>query len=280
MMKNKQTNRRLRDIRLRALLTLTGLVILIALIIHWLPAPTVETVVQGSQPTQDHDFVAFSNLPGDSSKEKEEKVWRATEAWIDPTLNPRAHQHQAKMLEHDKRFQQAVTMLHAKRYEEALTALDRALELMPNNADSYANMGYALLGLEDYSVAYQAFDKAMNINPSQANAYYGAAMAMEEMGNIEGALGGMRSFIHLSQDKSKNQIHVARARSAIWEWESKLGRGPWGPTKGIPPGFTEEELKRNDQGVGIKVTIPGTEDGKGNMQYEIKYSDKTTLFDQ
>jgi hypothetical protein len=116
--------------------------------------------------------------------------------------------------------------------------------------------------------------RAIELNPAQANAYYGIAMVQDAEGNIEGALGGMRSFLHLVKDPDPFRIHVARARSAIWEWEAKLGRGPWGATGGIPPGFTEEELRRDGRGAGVKMPIPGTEGPDGEPQYEIKSADR------
>tara|TARA_R110002167_G_scaffold8292_3_gene38447 strand:- start:8491 stop:9351 length:861 start_codon:yes stop_codon:yes gene_type:complete len=269
-----------RDIRLLAILALVALVAGIALFVSGLPK-TEETLAQGQRPAAGHDFRRESSATSAAVPEKtQERVWKAQELWIDPAVDPDAHQRQAQQMEADQRFQQAVAMLHAKRFDEALTALGRVLQLVPNNTDVYTNMGYALLGLKEYQTAFHTFEKAMDINPAQANAYYGAAMALEGMGDLEGALGGMRSFLHLSQDKSAAQIHVARARSAIWEWQAKLGRGPWGPSKGIPPGFTKEELKRNDMGVGIKIPLPETADENGVMQYEIKYSDKFELFDR
>ena len=43
------------------------------------------------------------------------------------------------------------------------------------------------------------------------------------MEDYEGALGAMRSYIHLSPP---NDPFLAKARAAIWEWETKLGREP------------------------------------------------------
>ena len=89
--------------------------------------------------------------------------------------------------------------------------------------EAYVNMGFAYLGLEEYQTAAVAFSKAIDLRPNQVNAYYGLAEAFEGMQDYEGALGAMRSYIHLSPP---NDPFIPKARSAIWEWEAKLGRKP------------------------------------------------------
>ncbi len=120
------------------------------------------------------------------------------------------------------RFTQAVSMLHAKQYEYAIAALDAVLEMSPNLPEAYVNMGYAFIGLEEYGPARGAFEKAIDLKLDQVNAYYGLAIAVEGAGELEAALGSMRTYIHLSKP---NDPYLARARSALWEWETQLGRG-------------------------------------------------------
>lgn len=166
-------------------------------------------------------------------------------------------------------------MLHAGRFDDAITALHRLLQLAPNMPEAYINMGFSYLGKQEYAMARDFFMGAIDIDPSRANAHYGIAIAYEGIGELESALGGMRGFLHLTDQIDPNQIHVARARSAIWEWESKLGRGPWGPTKGIPPGLTAEQILRVEgKGMGTLVPIAGSEDENGVKQFEIKHSDR------
>jgi len=125
-----------------------------------------------------------------------------------------------------QRFDQAVALLHARQYEYAITALDDIVRVQPDMPEVYVNMGYAYLGLKNFPAAQGAFSKAIDLKPDQANAYYGLAIAFEGNNDLEPALGAMRSFIHLSDPNGK---YVAKARSAIWEWEQKLGRNPEAP---------------------------------------------------
>jgi len=122
-----------------------------------------------------------------------------------------------------QRFDQAASLLHAGQFEYAITALDQVIKIQPRMPEAYVNMGFAYLGLEQYETAAIAFSRAIDLRPNQINAYYGLGEALEGMQDYEGALGAMRSYIHLSPP---NDPFVPKARSAIWEWEVKLGRKP------------------------------------------------------
>lgn len=62
-------------------------------------------------------------------------------------------------------------------------------------------------------------------------------------------MGSMRSFIHLVKPEDPANKFTNRAKSALWEWEAQLGRGPWGPDKGIPNGMTAEDIRRDGKSV-------------------------------
>jgi len=125
-----------------------------------------------------------------------------------------------------KRFEEGVFMLHAGRYDEAVTAMHRVILLSPRLVEAQVNMGYALLGLKRYKAAGEFFRKAIDLKPYQNNAYWGLAEALENEGDLGGALGAMRTYIHLAKP---GDPYVKRARSALWEWESRLKHGPPSP---------------------------------------------------
>lgn len=140
-------------------------------------------------------------------------------AHIPAHSDPEGHMAYAEKQEVDLRFKQAVTMLHAKQYEYAVAALDKVLKIRPEMPEAHVNMGYALLGLKQYKAAYEFFERATVLRPMQTNAYYGMAEALYEQGDIEGAMGAMRSYVHLAPD---DDPYVRRANSALWEWEEML----------------------------------------------------------
>lgn len=136
----------------------------------------------------------------------------------DPRRDPAAHAASARDHELRRRFGQAVAMLHAKQHEHAVTALHRVLELAPRLPEAHVNMGFALLGLQRADAARGFFESALALDPNQANAYYGLAMAHESLGDLALARGAMRAYLHLA--RHERDEHLARARAALWEWES------------------------------------------------------------
>ena len=97
------------------------------------------------------------------------------------------------------------------------------MNLDPDSAEAYVNMGFAMIGKEDYKAAVTFFESAIELKPYQANAYWGLAVSLEKINDLQGALGAMRTFIHLSPP---NDPFLRKARAALWEWESALKRGP------------------------------------------------------
>ncbi|NOZ54830.1 MAG: tetratricopeptide repeat protein [Gammaproteobacteria bacterium] len=122
-----------------------------------------------------------------------------------------------------RRFDQAAALLHAGQYEYAIKALDQVIKIQPNMPEAYVNLGYAYLGIDDYVTAVNAFSKAIDFRPNQVNAYYGLAAAFEGVEDYGAALGAMHSYIHLSP---ADDPYITKARAAIWELETKLGRKP------------------------------------------------------
>lgn len=117
-----------------------------------------------------------------------------------------------------QRFQQGVIMLHAKQHEHSITAFHRVLELDPAMPEAHVNMGFALIGLERYSAARDFFESALALRKEQINAYYGLAVALEGLHDRPGAIGAMRTFVHLSKP---DDPYVRKAQAALWEWEAE-----------------------------------------------------------
>ena len=123
-----------------------------------------------------------------------------------------------RLEEIDIRFRQGVVMLQAGQHEHAMVAFHRVLELAPKLSDAHVNMGYALLGMQRHRAAHDFFLSAIELKPNQVNAYYGLALALEHLGDLPGAIGAMRSYVHLVP---ANTPQVRKARAALWEWETK-----------------------------------------------------------
>lgn len=173
---------------------------------------------------------------------------------------------------------EAQRLIEGGRYEEALSSLNVVRPLVQRDARAYLLVGRALEGQRDYQTARDFYGAAIDRDPFLAEAYWGVATTSEALGELEAALGAMRSYLHTEPDKDPHRLRVAQARSAIWEWEAQLGRGPWGPTRGIPPGFTAEDIKRDGRGVAIRMPVPGSEQPDGRLLAEIRHADKKEIF--
>ncbi|MGB5081962.1 MAG: hypothetical protein WBO23_14600 [Burkholderiales bacterium] len=140
--------------------------------------------------------------------------------------DPRAHpaEHAAARLdkEVEQRFLQGVVMLHARQYEHAATAFHRVLEMAPDLPEAHVNMGFALIGLERFAAARDFFESAVALRRDQANAYYGLALALEGLRDAPGAIGAMRTYLHLTR---ADDPYRRKAQAALWEWEAARGDG-------------------------------------------------------
>ncbi len=140
--------------------------------------------------------------------------------WAADAIPPAGKTHAADPARQEihQRFQQGVIMLHAKQHEHAVTAFHRVLELDPEMPEAHVNMGFALIGLERYGAARDFFESAITLRREQVNAYYGLAVALDGLKDRPGAIGAMRTFVHLS---SSEDPYLRKARAALWEWEAE-----------------------------------------------------------
>lgn len=145
-----------------------------------------------------------------------DRAQRVTAGDVASPQEPGVANTEAYVGEVHERFQQAAAMLHAGEYRYALAALARVIELAPDLPEARVNAGFALLGLGEPARAVDAFLVAIDLRPQQANAYYGLAVAREQLGDLDSALGAMRTYVHLVDDKAP---YARRAWSAIWEWQ-------------------------------------------------------------
>ena len=160
--------------------------------------------------------------------------------------NPAGHVQQKRQEAIAREFAEGVRLLAAREYQAAASALHRVLEYAPTMPEAHVNMGFAMIGLEQYAMARDFFEAAISLRTVQMNAYYGLAVALEGIGDMEGALGAMRTYVHRS---NPDDPFVRKANGAIWEWETELARkrsAMTPPTAAIP---------ENGKG-GIRYPIP------------------------
>lgn len=264
-----------RDYRMAALALAIAGTLALGSLLSLLPgrgvvAPTLDVPVVSATP-KPADFSSLSETSAQVDRASAELLLEPATSGTEKDLDP-------KTLEMNDVLNQAKEKIRAKRYDDAIRSLTQDREKIQQSPQSYVLMARALEGRKDFDAARDFYKAAIDRDPYLADAYFGFATASEALGDLEAALGGMRNFLHVQPNPDPQKLKIVQARSAIWEWESKLGRGPWGPTKGIPPGYSAEELKRDGRGVAIKMPIPGTKQPDGRSKYEIKHQDKFQIF--
>ena len=144
--------------------------------------------------------------------------WMTKSVNMPPSVNSFEPTGQGKL---DQLFSAAVRHMQRGDYEQAISIWHQVLLINPEIPEVKVNMGFSLYEAGLYSTARDFFISAMEQDAYQANAYYGLAITSEKMGDLEGAMGAMRSYIHLAGSEEDERF-VRRARSALWEWEAQL----------------------------------------------------------
>lgn len=267
------------DYRRGAIIAVPFLIGLLAILVSLLPGRGVDSATPRGEAAPFPSVAPHATTPfrEDATAETAPSPARLT---VDPVQDRAGHVSEVRRVTYDSLVAMARDLLQGGQPDGAADALRQAMFIDPDHPAAFHAMGDVMMKRGRFSEAREYFEAAIDRDPLRADAYFDHANASEAMGDLESALGGMRSFLHVVEDKDPFRLKVAQARSALWEWEAKLGRGPWGPTHGIPPGFTEAELKRDGKGVGVKMPIPGTAGPDGMMKYEIKHADKIKMFEK
>lgn len=141
---------------------------------------------------------------------------------ITPSREPAREAGAADTRRVHQRFQQAVAMIEQRQYEHAVVALHDILKTNPTMPEAHANMGFALIGLQQFELAQSFFETAIELRPGQVNAYYGLAIASKARGMAPDAISAMQVFMHLA---ANNDPFLARAQAALQQWRGDLPAG-------------------------------------------------------
>jgi tetratricopeptide (TPR) repeat protein len=115
-----------------------------------------------------------------------------------------------------RHFDWAVTQLRSGHYQQAINGFRAVLEQSPAMPEAYINTGFAHIELQQYEQAMKSFQTAIDLRPTQVNAYWGLAVSLEGLCDIAGAMGAMRTYIHLAP---ADDPFLVKANAALWEWE-------------------------------------------------------------
>ena len=71
------------------------------------------------------------------------------------------------------------------RFEESIDCYDKAIQLNPNQANTFNNKGNCLAKIKKYQEAIDSYDKAIELNPKYAMAYYNKGVSLEKIKNYQ-----------------------------------------------------------------------------------------------
>ncbi|MBU1811152.1 MAG: tetratricopeptide repeat protein, partial [Candidatus Omnitrophica bacterium] len=147
------------------------------------------------------------------------------------------------------------------RYSEAIQAYKKGIELDSKNAIAYNNLGSAYFNLEDYSQAIQAYKKAVELNPSDAEAHYNLGNAYSKLGRYSEAIKALEKAVELNPKYADAYYNLGYAYY-------ELGRYPEAreiliKLEEVAPNYydTSALLKLIDEAIGQK------EKDKGDLPY-------------
>jgi tetratricopeptide (TPR) repeat protein len=123
---------------------------------------------------------------------------------------------------------------------EAIEQYERALQLKPNFAGAYCNLGIALARQGKLSEAVQHFERALQIEPDFAEAHYNLGnaldylgMALAAEGQFAEAIRNYRRAIQANPDRPEIYFHLGmalgqsgRTRDALVQYQEALRLNP------------------------------------------------------
>ena len=101
-------------------------------------------------------------------------------------------------------------------YQKAVNQFQKAIELNPNYAPAYMNLGITYFYMKQFANTISSEQKAISLNPNTPEAYFFLAQAYEMQNNSAEAIRNYKKFLEISlgQDRYKGYADTAKQRIA------------------------------------------------------------------
>ena len=108
------------------------------------------------------------------------------------------HRNETSLLRASDAFQKGNNAFFTKNFNKAIEYYLKTIELRPNDAHAYNNLGNSYKEIKNYSKAINAFQNAIVLKPDYASAHYNLGIVYQKNKNFEIALDSYRKAARLS----------------------------------------------------------------------------------
>ena len=108
------------------------------------------------------------------------------------------HRNETSLLRASDAFQKGNNAFFTKNFNKAIEYYLKTIELRPNDAHAYNNLGNSYKEIKNYSKAINAFQNAIILKPDYASAHYNLGIVYQKNKNFEIALDSYRKAARLS----------------------------------------------------------------------------------
>ena len=108
------------------------------------------------------------------------------------------HRNETLLLRASDAFQKGNNAFFTKNFNKAIKYYLKTIELRPNDAHAYNNLGNSYKEIKNYSKAINAFQNAIVLKPDYASAHYNLGIVYQKNKNFEIALDSYRKAARLS----------------------------------------------------------------------------------
>ena len=107
-------------------------------------------------------------------------------------------------------------------YTQAITYYQEALQINPNSALAYRNLGAAYGLLSQYQAAVKYYQEALNIEPNYAEAHYGIGYYYLGLGQYQEAIKHNQKLLQLSPDNIDAFLNIGLAYEKLGQYQQAI----------------------------------------------------------
>lgn len=106
--------------------------------------------------------------------------------------------------------------------KDALFALQKATELLPDDADAYCNLGAALHDLQQFNAAITCQFRALELSPNFALAHYNLGNSFWNLGKLEDAKASFHRAVEIKFDYAEAEANLGSTLLELGQFEEAI----------------------------------------------------------